>query len=102
MSENLEKNDLTRRVPEIDGLRGLAILMVLANHLFGQGINLEQSHPIAVYSAQKSFMGSHGVTIFFIISCYLIGGILLDNRNAKNDFQTYYIRRIFRIFPWYF
>ncbi|MBX7170220.1 MAG: acyltransferase [Pyrinomonadaceae bacterium] len=102
MSENLEKNDLIRRIPEIDGLRGLAILGVLAFHLFGEGIDYEQSHWLINYLAEISKWASNGVILFFVISGFLIGGILIDNCDSPNYFKTFYLRRIFRIFPLYY
>ena len=81
-----------RRVLELDGLRGLACLLVVCAHYFG-----EVPHGWRFFS-----IGWAGVDVFFCLSGYLIGGILLDNRESSSYFLTFYIRRAFRIFPIYF
>lgn len=70
--------------PDIDGLRAMAVLMVAAFHYFG-----------------LTFPGGFiGVDIFFVISGYLICGILLvDLENGNFTFRHFYARRILRIFP---
>lgn len=70
--------------PDIDGLRALAVLLVVAYHAF----------PSIVKA------GFIGVDIFFVISGYLIGGIILTNLEANEfSFRNFYFRRILRIFP---
>jgi len=96
------KRRLSGRIPEVDGLRGLAILGVLVFHLFCRGIDYEKSHWIATYAAKIGSIGSTGVDLFFVISGFLIGGILIDTRESPNYFKTFYLRRIFRIFPLYY
>ena len=90
----------SRRIPELDGIRGLAILMVVCMHMFytpgyGGGQTLA---PIGRVFA----LGWSGVDLFFVLSGFLIGGILLDNRESTRYFQTFYARRFFRIVPAYY
>jgi peptidoglycan/LPS O-acetylase OafA/YrhL len=83
------------RVKELDGLRALAILLVVAWHYLGVG---DGSGSIP----QRIFMvGRSGVDLFFVLSGYLITGILLANAGSSNYFSTFYARRSFRILPIY-
>lgn len=96
------KNPLfTGRIPELDGLRGIAILLVLIWHyLYGMARTVPGtwgSYAIAPFRLTWS-----GVDLFFVLSGFLIGGILLDARNSANYFGTFYLRRIHRIFPVYY
>lgn len=87
-----DKAKFTTRIPELDGLRGLSVLAVVLGHYFG-----EVRHGFHLLAA-----GWVGVDVFFTLSGFLIGGILLDNRGASNYFSTFYMRRTCRIFPIYF
>jgi peptidoglycan/LPS O-acetylase OafA/YrhL len=83
-----------QRIPELDGVRGVAILSVLLAH-FG------------VLAAPKGWVaniigtGWVGVDLFFVLSGYLITGILIDSKR-EGYFRRFYIRRILRIFPVYY
>lgn len=70
--------------PDIDGLRALAVLLVVGYHAFPGTVTA----------------GFIGVDIFFVISGYLIGGIILLNLQANAfSYRNFYYRRILRIFP---
>jgi peptidoglycan/LPS O-acetylase OafA/YrhL len=86
------------RIPALDGLRGIAILLVLMRHsIFGmQTSSTFLSKVLAVGQLTWS-----GVDLFFVLSGFLIGGLLLDARQSPRYFQTFYIRRAYRIFPLY-
>jgi peptidoglycan/LPS O-acetylase OafA/YrhL len=90
----------TRRIPELDGLRGLAILLVLIWH-FGCDANSAAGHRWFFYLIDAGSLFWSGVDLFFVLSGFLIGGILLDARNSPNYFKAFYTRRIFRIIPIY-
>ncbi len=73
------------RSEALDAVRGIAIALVVGYHYW----------PALVPG------GSVGVDLFFVLSGFLIGGILLDNKGAEDYFATFYWRRFFRILPLY-
>src|SRR5512147_3232958 len=78
-------------IPALDGLRGLAILLVLAFHT---------NRP---HSTEVLFRyGWLGVDLFFVLSGFLITRILISSRESPNYFSSFYVRRILRIWPVYF
>jgi peptidoglycan/LPS O-acetylase OafA/YrhL len=92
---------LAGRIPELDGIRGLAILLVLVWHYFGhfEGVLQRSWQAYALATLRLSWSG---VDLFFVLSGFLIGGILYDAKDSKSYYQTFYRRRILRIFPLYF
>jgi peptidoglycan/LPS O-acetylase OafA/YrhL len=89
---------LPGRIPALDGLRGIAILLVLMWH--GPAGFTFQSKFLSAWKPALSLTWS-GVDLFFVLSGFLIGGILLDARESPRYFQTFYIRRAYRILPLY-
>jgi len=78
----------------------MAILLVLLWH-YRTAIPTEPGTPPAYFVRATFFMMWSGVDLFFVLSGFLIGGILIDNRQAKNYFRVFYTRRAFRILPIY-
>ena len=72
-----------RRYPGADALRGLAILLVVGNRY-----------------GPLPYAG--GVDLFFVISGFLLGGILVEKRGTGNYYRTFWARRACRLFPLYF
>ena len=90
------------RIKELDGIRGLAILMVLVVHYFyqpGSALAVEGSLLARLHYFTHWFWS--GVDLFFVLSGFLIGGIIIDNRESKNFLQVFYVRRALRILPAY-
>lgn len=81
----------------LDGLRTVAALMVIGSHFF----NLERSFNSALFYKIMKF-GNSGVSLFFVLSGFVITRILLNSVNSKSYFKTFYIRRTIRIFPLYY
>lgn len=89
------------RVPELDGLRGIAILLVLLFHYISLE-GLTKTGTWSFFLQRIVIMGWTGVDLFFVLSGFLIGGILIDVRGSPNYFKTFYTRRFFRIVPIYY
>lgn len=89
------------RIAELDGIRGIAILMVLIWHLVALGVPIDPSSRLFRVVFYLRICWS-GVDLFFVLSGFLIGGILLDARGSPNFFKTFYARRAARILPLYF
>jgi peptidoglycan/LPS O-acetylase OafA/YrhL len=93
------------RIKTIDGLRGIAVLIVLMFHLLNnsyQNTNVGDLNQLELLIMRFTSFGWAGVNLFFIISGYLIGSILLKNKNSINYFVVFYTRRFLRIIPIYF
>jgi len=88
-------------VPELDGIRGAAILMVMGLHFVCTLVPPQHSR-LEFIAARLTGYGAWGVDLFFVLSGFLITGILWDSRGKQRYFQTFYARRTLRIFPLYY
>ena len=75
----------------LDGIRGLACCAVLVSHYLA-----EVPGGIRAFS-----FGAIAVDVFFVLSGFLIGRLILTRRDAPNFFRTFYIRRLLRTVPSY-
>jgi peptidoglycan/LPS O-acetylase OafA/YrhL len=81
-------------IAELDGLRAVGLSLVLLDHFWPQGMS--------IYVFQLGNLGWIAMDSFFVMSGFLITGILLDSREKPNYYGTYYARRSLRIFPLYY
>lgn len=93
---------MDKHVKELDGIRGIAILLVFAFHAFKRA-SYFTANPILDYIAKLTSIGGWvGVDIFFVLSGFLITSILLRKKGGKDYFKNFYARRVLRIFPLYY
>jgi peptidoglycan/LPS O-acetylase OafA/YrhL len=88
----------SRHFPRLDGLRGVAILLVLLHqldHIEGGGLAAR----VLGYTLD---FGWTGVQLFFVLSGFLITGILLDGQSGPSPYRHFIVRRALRIFPLYY
>ena len=83
-----------KHIDSLDGFRGIAILLVFFFHYLPRNLH----NPFSWVAS----LGWTGVDLFFVLSGFLITGILYDTRQSTNFFKAFYARRALRLFPLYF
>lgn len=86
-------------MPELNTIRGVAILMVVVYHAFYWGMDLAKFAPAERLFLMAAWTGRLGVNLFFVLSGFLITGLLIDGKTRKDYFKRFYIRRGLRILP---
>jgi peptidoglycan/LPS O-acetylase OafA/YrhL len=95
------------RIPVLDGIRGIAILLVMTFHFWIIGIAGSAGAARGIVPWERVYnyvagIGWIGVDLFFVLSGFLITGILCDSRESPHYFRVFYGRRTVRIFPLYY
>src|SRR5262245_61551060 len=85
-------------IPALDAIRGLAVVVVTVARFGGggEGAASAADHPWVIG------LGQRGVDLFFVLSGFLITGILFDAKGNEHYFRNFYVRRALRIFPLYY
>jgi peptidoglycan/LPS O-acetylase OafA/YrhL len=89
----------SRHLLALDGVRGLAILLVLIYHFT---LGMSGSGLASRLCLKLTATGWCGVDLFFVLSGFLITGILIDAKESAHRFRNFYARRALRIFPLYY
>lgn len=87
------------QLPALDGVRGVAVLLVMLHNLTILERRGSVSAKLWVLVTDAGWIG---VQLFFVLSGFLITGILLDERGERRYFRDFYVRRALRIFPLYY
>jgi peptidoglycan/LPS O-acetylase OafA/YrhL len=86
-------------MPELDSLRGVAILSVVLYHGLFWSNNLTGLTGWARIAVNLSRLGWLGVNLFFVLSGFLITGILVSQKASPSYYSHFYFRRVVRILP---
>jgi peptidoglycan/LPS O-acetylase OafA/YrhL len=97
-TRNLPIGEAPSYIPALDGLRGIAVLLVLCVHL----VTGWHHNPILRTFFVATSFGWSGVDLFFVLSGFLITRILLSAKGNEGYFRNFYMRRVLRIFPLYY
>lgn len=98
VKNTLETTDDSKRIPELDGIRGLAILLVTVFRF----TNEFQSTALLAWLPAVWTVAGRGIDLFFVLSGFLITRILLNEKGGRHYFRNFFGRRCLRIFPLYF
>jgi len=93
---------LRPRMPELDTIRGIAVLFVLFFHGFGFRYGVKGLSGFPKLFVAATLPGWVGVNLFFVLSGFLITGILLDTKFDADYYSRFYVRRALRILPLYY
>ena len=96
-SQQVPQKSIPHRIPSLDGCRAVSILLVILSHLC-ETPSFQALNP---YARMIYHFGPFGVKVFFVISCFLITTLLLneERKNGRISIKMFYIRRAFRIWP---
>jgi peptidoglycan/LPS O-acetylase OafA/YrhL len=99
LSQTVVERPSSRHITALDGWRGIAFLLVFVRHY----VYTRNLHGPVISAARglESF-GWAGVDLFFVLSGFLITGILLDTTRDPHYFRNFMMRRVLRIFPLYY
>jgi peptidoglycan/LPS O-acetylase OafA/YrhL len=86
-------------MPALDGLRGIAVLLVIIDHI---SASISAEYGVFNVLMKMDHLGWTGVDLFFVLSGFLITGILYDAKPGPDFFKNFYARRALRIFPLYY
>lgn len=89
-------------MPELDSVRGIAVLLVVVFHGFAGAYLTLQFGGIADKFVRATCFGATGVNLFFVLSGFLITGILLESKTSEHYYRDFYVRRALRILPAYY
>src|SRR5450432_1435638 len=88
-------------IPSLDGIRGLAVILVVFCHATQRPL-IHWSGGIDFGILSFARVCWTGVDLFFVLSGFLITGILYDAKGQDHFFRNFYLRRTVRIFPLYY
>jgi peptidoglycan/LPS O-acetylase OafA/YrhL len=98
--EHTSDSDKPTYIPGLDGVRGIAALMIMFLHLVPNYNS--PAHPFLSILRKLAIIGQCGVPLFFVLSGFLITRILLHAKNHPSYFKQFYLKRVLRIFPLYY
>nr|WP_319397843.1 acyltransferase [uncultured Carboxylicivirga sp.] len=96
----MNKIKLTSYIPQLDGIRAIAALLVMHFHFF-QAYQI-YGNTILNLIQKTSVFGQTGVSLFFVLSGFLITRILVAAKEEAHYFRNFYAKRVLRIFPLYY
>ncbi len=86
------------RLAWLDGLRGIAVIFILVAHYFPSPLPGEYATPVA-YARRAIHLTFTGIDLFFVLSGFFVGGILVRTWGAGRPDKDFYLRRAARILP---
>lgn len=90
-----ENKHIAEHIPQLDGLRALAAILVLIQH------SAHDFPGVRAFDFVDQY-GMAGIQLFFVLSGFLITGILLDSKDSPKYFTNFFARRGLRIYPLYY